>query len=71
MSSSITTGARSARGRSRKLDGAPIAQADLTEAEVDRLFAEAQAALGVVDICIAVAGAWPREDLPCGSPQER
>ncbi len=39
--------------------------ADLTdEAEVERLFAEARAALGQVDVCAAVAGVWPREDEP-------
>ena len=35
--------------------------ADLTsEEDVDRLFAES----GHVDVCAAVAGAWPQEDLP-------
>jgi 3-oxoacyl-[acyl-carrier protein] reductase len=35
--------------------------ADLTdEEEVDRLFTEA----GRLDVCAAVAGIWPREDLP-------
>jgi 3-oxoacyl-[acyl-carrier protein] reductase len=55
------------RGRERaealagELGGAPVAGADLTvEADVDRLFSEA----GPLDVCAAVAGVWPREDLP-------
>jgi 3-oxoacyl-[acyl-carrier protein] reductase len=55
------------RGRERaealatELGGASIAGADLTsEAEVDRLFGEA----GPLDVCAAVAGVWPREDVP-------
>lgn len=59
------------RGRERaeavaaELDGAPIAAADLTnEGDVDRLFAESRAALGQIDVCAAVAGAWPHEDEP-------
>jgi 3-oxoacyl-[acyl-carrier protein] reductase len=48
-----------------ELGGAPIAGADLTsEDEVERLFAEARAALGSVDVCAAVAGDWPQEDEP-------
>ena len=48
-----------------EIGGAPIAQADLTvEADVDRLFATARDELGSVDICAAVAGVWPAEDLP-------
>ena len=42
-------------------DSVRLLQADLTEeAEVDRLFREA----GPVDVCAAVAGAWPRDDVP-------
>jgi 3-oxoacyl-[acyl-carrier protein] reductase len=59
------------RGRERaeavadELAGAPMLGADLTdEEEVERLFAEAREALGRIDICAAVAGAWPREDQP-------
>ena len=55
------------RGRGRaealaeELGGAQMACADLTdEADVDRLFAEA----GALDVCAAVAGVWPREDVP-------
>ena len=41
--------------------GACIAGADLTrEDEVERMFGEA----GSLDVCAAVAGAWPSEDLP-------
>jgi 3-oxoacyl-[acyl-carrier protein] reductase len=40
-------------------------QADLTvEDEVERLFDAAERELGGVDVCAAVAGAWPREDEP-------
>ena len=31
---------------------------------MDRLFAEAREGLGRVDVCAAVAGIWPREDVP-------
>ena len=55
------------RGRDRaealadELCGALVAGADLTdEAEVDELFAVA----GPLDVCAAVAGVWPREDVP-------
>jgi 3-oxoacyl-[acyl-carrier protein] reductase len=56
------------RGRDRaealaeELGGASsVVGADLTdEADVDRLFAVA----GRLDVCAAVAGVWPREDMP-------
>ena len=55
------------RGRDRaealaeELGGALIAGADLTdEAEVDELFG----AIGPLDVCAAIAGVWPREDIP-------
>ena len=58
-------GEERARSLSEELGGAPLAQADLTnEAQVERLFAEARAALGEVDVCAAVAGIWPSEDVP-------
>jgi 3-oxoacyl-[acyl-carrier protein] reductase len=45
--------------------GAPMLQADLCdELEVERLFDEARAALGRVEVCAAVAGVWPSEDVP-------
>jgi 3-oxoacyl-[acyl-carrier protein] reductase len=50
---------------SRELGGAPTVAADLTnEGEVDRLFEEAVAGLGGLDVCAAVAGAWPERDTP-------
>jgi 3-oxoacyl-[acyl-carrier protein] reductase len=53
-----------ARAVAAEVDG-PALQADLTdEIEVTRLFEEARAALGRVDVCAAVAGVWPREDVP-------
>ena len=54
-----------AEGLARELGGAPVAQADLTvEVEAERLFAEAREALGAVDVCVAVAGVYPGEDVP-------
>jgi 3-oxoacyl-[acyl-carrier protein] reductase len=39
--------------------------ADLTvEAEVERLFAEAEAAFGPIQVLVANAGAWPPQDTP-------
>ena len=59
------------RGRARaeavaeELGGAPILNADLTiEDDVTQLFAAARDALGRVDVCAAVAGVWPAEDVP-------
>jgi 3-oxoacyl-[acyl-carrier protein] reductase len=44
-----------------ELGEAQVVGADLTiEEDVDRLFAEA----GPLDVCAAVAGAWPSEDTP-------
>jgi len=58
-------GEERARELAAELGGAPIVQGDLTdELEVDRLFAEARAALGRIDICAAVAGVWPSDDVP-------
>jgi 3-oxoacyl-[acyl-carrier protein] reductase len=54
-----------ARSLADEVGGAPLARADLTrEDEVARLFDEARAAVGAVDVCIAVQGVWPREDVP-------
>jgi 3-oxoacyl-[acyl-carrier protein] reductase len=55
------------RGRERaeavagELGGALVVQADLREeAHAERLFEEA----GRLDVCVAVAGVWPAEDVP-------
>ena len=49
------------RERAQALGEHQLVQADLTqEDEVDRLFDEA----GDLDVCAAVAGVWPREDVP-------
>ena len=58
-------GEERARAVAEELGGAPVAQADLTvESDVDRLFEEARSALGQVDVCAAVAGVYPAEDVP-------
>jgi 3-oxoacyl-[acyl-carrier protein] reductase len=58
-------GEQRARAVAGELGGAPSLAADLTdEREVARLFDEARAALGRIDVCAAVAGVWPSEDLP-------
>ena len=47
-----------------ELGGMPVAQADLTvESDVDRLFDEARDTLGHVDVCVAVAGVYPADDV--------
>ena len=49
------------RERAEGAGGGVLVQADLTrEDDVDRMFAEA----GPLDVCAAVAGVWPREDVP-------
>jgi 3-oxoacyl-[acyl-carrier protein] reductase len=58
-------GSERAKAVAEELGGAPIAQGDLTrEDEVERVFAAARADLGQIDVCAAVAGAWPAEDVP-------
>jgi 3-oxoacyl-[acyl-carrier protein] reductase len=58
-------GEQRARAVAGELGGAPCFAADLTdEREVERLFEEARAALGRIDVCAAVAGVWPAEDVP-------
>jgi 3-oxoacyl-[acyl-carrier protein] reductase len=58
-------GEERARELAATLDGAPALQADRSdELEVDRLFDEARAALGRVEVCAAVAGVWPSRDVP-------
>jgi 3-oxoacyl-[acyl-carrier protein] reductase len=67
----VAEGARVAvhyhRGRERAeaAGGALVLGADLTdEAQVSQLFADARAAFDALDVCVAVAGAWPSEDVP-------
>ncbi len=49
------------RERAEAVGVGRLVQADLThEEEVDRMFEEA----GDLDVCAAVAGVWPREDVP-------
>jgi 3-oxoacyl-[acyl-carrier protein] reductase len=67
----IAEGARVAvhyhRGRERAeaVGGELAVGADLTEeAQVEALFERARSALGGLDVCVAVAGAWPSEDVP-------
>jgi 3-oxoacyl-[acyl-carrier protein] reductase len=46
-------------------EGAVLVQADLRrEDDAARLFDDARASLGGVDVCAAVAGIWPEEDVP-------
>ena len=55
------------RGRERaEAVGAEVALgADLTnENDAERLFDDARGALGGVDVCAAVAGQWPSDDVP-------
>lgn len=54
-----------AKALADELGGAPVAQADLTrEDDVERLFAQARAALGPIEVCAAVAGVYPSDDVP-------
>ena len=54
-----------ARALAAELDDAPVSQADLTdESAVAALFADAREKLGQVDVCAAVAGIWPSDDVP-------
>jgi 3-oxoacyl-[acyl-carrier protein] reductase len=57
------------RARAEAAGGSKLVQADLRlEADVERMFAEA----GELDICAAVAGIWPAEDVPVAElPLER
>jgi 3-oxoacyl-[acyl-carrier protein] reductase len=59
------------RGRERaeavaaELDGAMVVRADLTlEDDVEQLFTEVRDELGGIDVCAAVAGVWPNQDVP-------
>jgi 3-oxoacyl-[acyl-carrier protein] reductase len=59
------TGADRARALAEELGGVRSVHADLTdEQDVDELFAATREALGRIDVCVAVAGAWPSGDVP-------
>ena len=54
-----------AEALSEELDGALVVGGDLRdEAAVDELFRRSIEELGGLDVCAAVAGKWPEEDLP-------
>lgn len=59
---------RSSRDRAEELAreaGGVALRAELTaQEEVDTLFEAAERELGGLDVCVAVAGSWPREDEP-------
>jgi 3-oxoacyl-[acyl-carrier protein] reductase len=58
-------GGKRAERLADEIGAAGVVCADLTEeAAVDRLFAGARDALGQVDVCAAVAGVWPSDDVP-------
>jgi 3-oxoacyl-[acyl-carrier protein] reductase len=58
-------GEQRARALAAELAGVPVVQADLADEDsADRLFAEAHEALGGIDVCAAVAGVWPPDDVP-------
>ncbi len=58
-------GRERAEALSQELGGAPIFGADLRrEDEVDDLFRLCVEELGGLDVCAAVAGKWPEEDVP-------
>src|SRR6266496_6551503 len=58
-------GKQQAREVPDAIGAAAVIQADLRlEADADRLFEEARSALGTVDVCAAVAGVYPAEDVP-------
>ena len=58
-------GEERARAVAGELGGAPALGADLTdEHEVERPFRDAREALGRIDVCAAIAGVWPSEDVP-------
>ena len=59
------TGRERVQSVAEELGGAPCFGADLTrEDEVDALFERVVEELGGLDVCAAVAGSWPEEDVP-------
>jgi len=58
-------GADRAAQLATEIGAAATIGADLTdEVQVERLFADARAAVDSLDVCAAVAGIWPSEDVP-------
>jgi 3-oxoacyl-[acyl-carrier protein] reductase len=54
-----------ARDRAEAAGGEFVVGGDLTdESQVGRVFDEVRDALGGVDVCVAVAGMWPSDDVP-------
>jgi 3-oxoacyl-[acyl-carrier protein] reductase len=54
-----------AEALARELGDAPIFNADLTiESDVEQLFDAARDTFGRVDVCAAVAGMWPQDNVP-------
>jgi 3-oxoacyl-[acyl-carrier protein] reductase len=53
------------RERAKAAGGEVVVEGDLTvEDDVERIFRETREALGGIDVCAAVAGQWPSEDVP-------
>jgi 3-oxoacyl-[acyl-carrier protein] reductase len=53
------------RERAEAVGADAIVGGDLRdEVEVERVFAEAREVLGRIDVCAAVAGVWPQDDVP-------
>jgi 3-oxoacyl-[acyl-carrier protein] reductase len=58
-------GRERAEALAAELEDSLLVQADLTrEEDADELFDRAQAELGGLDVCAAVAGVWPEEEVP-------
>jgi 3-oxoacyl-[acyl-carrier protein] reductase len=58
-------GKERAQALAAELPDAAVVQGDLSsEEEADRVFASCRESLGGLDVCVAVAGAWPEEDVP-------
>jgi 3-oxoacyl-[acyl-carrier protein] reductase len=53
------------RDRAEAAGGDVVVGGDLTdERQVEEVFREVRDGLGGIDVCVAVAGAWPSEDVP-------
>ena len=66
-------GRERAEALGKEFGGVPIIGADLRrEEQAEELFRRSVEALGGIDVCAAVAGKWPEEDLPLWNlPLER